>query len=506
MQTKLSTLKYDCIETIKHENIECPIDIEYSLPDYCPNIQKILKCIPYVNLSSYSFTQDRLMCEGKLVLQVQYLDENTGSIRVCEIQKEFSHVGQILQSEFKTYGKIKTSTGHIICRAINARKLDIHVPIILQTTLMAQKENEINCDAENLEKKTESITVSNAIACSNTVFAIEQELKLSDSLPPIDCILRNSIDLTIMNKNVENGRVSVDATADITIFYRSFSQESLAEKMQYSIPFNQSFEISGVEQGDKVSLDLDVCEFSIQAKEDVDGEYTSCDMYAKISANIMAYKDDEIDLIIDAYSSEKNCDFKYENMSFNYLSEQNQEEIKIVKSLFLSDDELEKLIDYWCEDVFVTPYCEKNKINYRGKFNICMTYKGKSEQIFCVTKSFDFTSTKDFSTISQRKCDALLKVNIKDFRIIDGNNVEFTCMASLKTTEFECYNKNTLAKVEHKENTNNIQKDCIKVYYAKKEESLWDIGKMYHCPVSEIVVNNKLSDSEFSNGEPLLIF
>ena len=40
-----NTERYDGFEQIFDGVQECPVDTEYTLPDYCADIQKILKCI-----------------------------------------------------------------------------------------------------------------------------------------------------------------------------------------------------------------------------------------------------------------------------------------------------------------------------------------------------------------------------------------------------------------------------------------------------------------------------
>ncbi len=505
MQTKLSHTEYDCFDTIGVENIECPIDIEYSLPDYCPDIQKVLKCIPNVELSSYSFTLDKLMCEGKLVLHVQYLDEKCQSIRVCDIVKEFSLAREIKRSEEKMTGRITASVGHIICRATSARKIDIHIPVILNMTLYAHKKNYINCDSDELEKKTEKVKISNSVMNMNHSFTIEKELELSQSAMPIESILRKNINVSSIKCDVSSGKINIDGVSDLNIVYHSFSENSQVEKMNYSLPFSQSIEADGISNDCISYCDIDVLEFSVQPKEDSSGENTIVRVFIKLNACVFVYEQKEINAIVDAYSVRGESEIEFENVNFNYLSERHNERLSYTKNVFLADDEIEKLLDCWCEDISINAYAEKDKINYRGKFAISLTYIGKSKRIFSVTKNFDFTMTREFEESYQRKCDVSVNMSIRDYRIVDGNNIEFNCDAVLYSHEFETYTKKVVSSVNLSEE--NTQDDSyIKVYYSKKGEEMWEIGKKYSCPIAKIVENNKLSDSLAAPGGPLLIY
>ena len=44
MQVKQKTQPYDTFDPVFDGSFEVPIDTEYNLPDYCPDIQKVLKC------------------------------------------------------------------------------------------------------------------------------------------------------------------------------------------------------------------------------------------------------------------------------------------------------------------------------------------------------------------------------------------------------------------------------------------------------------------------------
>lgn len=74
MQVKQKTQPYDTFDPVFDGSFEVPIDTEYNLPDYCPDIQKVLKCRVVPELSSYGVSEDTLRCEGVCDIRVLYLD------------------------------------------------------------------------------------------------------------------------------------------------------------------------------------------------------------------------------------------------------------------------------------------------------------------------------------------------------------------------------------------------------------------------------------------------
>ncbi len=504
MNNKLSTVDFDYFETLCHESIELPMDIEYFLPDYCPDIQKILKCDASVDLSAYSFTQDRMMCEGKLTLHVRYMDENSKEVRVCDIVREFSHSKEYPNSEDKTLGRIKAGVGHIVCRAISARKLDIHLPIVLSLDVTVFRKTKVNFDAQDLEMKTEKICVSHAVNAINHMFVIEQSSQLAQTSKPIDCILRKEIEINSAKCTLLGDKIELEGVADICMIYRPFSESPSVEKMTFTVPFTQSIDAGFVNPECISNYEVDVCEFSLQPKEDSSGEYTICDIYVRMRACIFVFQNKEIDVITDAYSTKNQTKMNYKEINFSQFQNDYKEKLSFSKNIFLSDDELEKMLDFWCEDVNVNTYCEKNKTTYRGKFCISLLYKGKSGGVYSVTKNFDFTQIREFSEPAQRKCDAVVKVKIRDYRIVDGNNIEFNCDVVLESADYTYTSKRMLENCECAEEK--LYKNKIRVYYSQNGEGLWDIGKKYASSVADIIQNNKLSDDLHSPGGALIIY
>ena len=78
------------IELLYDGRQEQSVDLDVTLPDYCPDIQKILKCQVYPRILDRSLSGDRLEIGGTYTVKILYADAETGCVRCCESSAPFS--------------------------------------------------------------------------------------------------------------------------------------------------------------------------------------------------------------------------------------------------------------------------------------------------------------------------------------------------------------------------------------------------------------------------------
>ena len=61
-------------EPVFNQNLEQPIDTEFTLPDYCPDIDRIIKCVIEPRTAQKSFNGDMLNIDGIAELCLFYTD------------------------------------------------------------------------------------------------------------------------------------------------------------------------------------------------------------------------------------------------------------------------------------------------------------------------------------------------------------------------------------------------------------------------------------------------
>lgn len=65
-------------------------DVDLTLPDYCPDIEKILKCTLIPKIQTRTLSGGQLQIDGNCVVNVLYVDSIKKSIRCCEQSVNFS--------------------------------------------------------------------------------------------------------------------------------------------------------------------------------------------------------------------------------------------------------------------------------------------------------------------------------------------------------------------------------------------------------------------------------
>ena len=490
MSLLLKKEKYPYFDISNFENTECLVDAEYYLPDYCPDIQKILKCTADVQVVSYSLSDSRLTVQGNLNIIVMYTDEKCEVIRNCEITKEFTVNAKLTLNSDRVITYLKALTGHIICRAVSARKLDIHIPVIINYAFCMQRESEIVFDAIDCEKNEAFINTSKAFRVYNKDSSISQNIELMNSMKPIEAIIRKNVEFLNVKAVPSDDAVDVSADIEVTVIYRSYSENSVIEKLKYQIPFNEKIELTGCHSEMFVECNFIKGELSLIPKEDNMGENNLIALYTKFCINLIMYTNESQKYVKDVYSLDCMSSEKYEKHTFKNYKEK---ETKLTVSSDITTDSLEKVIDLWCDEADVISFKEQNKINYRGKFTLNVLYYNKNKKISYVSKIVDFNCVNESESGKQERDLSFVNVNSVDYKINSDNLLKVNC--DIKVTSFiESLEYVTVLSSSEVGDEVELNKGFVNVIYSK--DDLWHIAKNHKVPVNDILDINEAEREE----------
>ena len=138
MEQKNLTMPVTVNETVLKETAEIPVDTDYTLPDYCPEISKILKCKTDVFIISKGINGKNVGVDGNVLITLIYVSDE-GELYSYEYQypfnKTFEGADGIENADIFAAAK----TDYINCRAVSPRKVDVHGAISLCVNAQKKK-------------------------------------------------------------------------------------------------------------------------------------------------------------------------------------------------------------------------------------------------------------------------------------------------------------------------------------------------------------------------------
>lgn len=495
---------YESFELILETNHECPIDTEFTLPDYCADIQKILKCITVPEVTSAAMIGDSLSVEGVADIRVLYVDAGGENVHGFDMRKEFAFTLRVGNNAINATAQVKPCVQHMTCRAVNARRVDIHITLGFSVSVLTVRRGEIACSVANdcIETRCESVELSRAVACVKHSFLLEEDHDIQGGRQTVETILRRNVRYCIDDISVSDGRVSFSGRACIELLYNCFAGEQPPERMSFELPFSQSVDIPGAYDACAADICFAEGECSIKPREDDMGEYTIVNIYLKPTFLIKVTKPDAVEKISDAYTVKGILAAKYNDLTLEREIGSTKRQITLRQNIRIPEDDLERVIDIWCEGLSVSAFSERDNAVIRGKLNLCFIYRTTGKQISFTERLLDFTETSVVD--SDYKYSVSGEVAAVRFAITDSSNLECTVEINLSERTRISYHGRVLASAELDE-TAETEEYMAVVYYASSGESVWDIAKKYHARSETIIRQNELEGDTLQAAQPVMI-
>ena len=114
------------METVFDKTDERPVDCDFVLPEYLPDIAAILKCRMKPMVQAHQISGDRVMVDGTVLLELLYVDEERRCVRSYEHSQPFSSVFTVKELKNSDMVNSTVRVGYVNCRATGPRRVDVH--------------------------------------------------------------------------------------------------------------------------------------------------------------------------------------------------------------------------------------------------------------------------------------------------------------------------------------------------------------------------------------------
>ena len=496
-------------ENVFEGSSEQAVDLDFSLPDYCPDIERILKCRICPSVMSKNISADRLDVDGVAVIRLYYLDSKKQAVRLCEHTTPFSCSFNIKSSAQDLTAVVKVKTEYLNCRALTPRRLDIHGAFSVCVSVFARSQQEYctSITAPDIQQKKHSELISCLSGIGQQQFSISEVLDIGQGKGLPESILRSEFSIDIESAKALSDKVMLKGEAVLHLLYVTDIETGSQDTMSFNIPYTQVIDVQGISDVSQNDIKLEVMNYDVALKSEYDESSTLVTLDAKICATVFAYNDKTVDVIEDAYSTDYDLELTEKNCRFSHISPMPDSDVSVKQEVKTGDNGITKIIDTWCDSINSICTNDGNFLSAKGKINCCILALDKDSVPFYAERPLEFTFKPDISDISDISADMDISCKNLSFRITGDNTVELKADLKIKGLVTESKTNRCIVSASADEEKPRVKDKnaALTLYYADEGETLWDIAEKYCTSVEAVQLENDLTDDVIQAHSMILI-
>lgn len=477
---------------------EQPVDLDITLPDYCPDVQRILKCRLCPAITSRSITGDRLDVEGRAVVKVYYLDARRKSVRLCEHSSPFSCSFPLKGASPDTVARVRLRQEYLNCRALGPRRLDIHgaFSVIASVCSKGIGQYPVGMDGADIRLKTRNTSLSCLSGLGQQPFSVSEVLDVGKGKPSPVTILRSDFRFLPGEHRAIEDKLMLRGEAVLSVLYTTDPETGGTDHMTFHIPVSQVIDAGGIGEDTQNDIRVDILYYDVSLKSEYDENSTLITLDARLCATVEAYAKEELPLIEDAYSTEYDLQLSRSPVTVEQLLCQADMTCSVKEDMAPAEGTVTSVADLWCETLSMITSCENNRLTVRGKAVFCLFGEGAQGEPFYTEKAVDLETGMALPEGSGEAAPHLQAEVVGLQYVISGEkSVSVKADVQICGTIFRQVTEPMItAALSSEDRKREKDEAALTLYYAEAGESLWDIARRYGTSAESIMQANEFTE------------
>lgn len=499
------------------ERQEKNVNVEFTLPEYLPNISKIVKVsvLPSVKISEN--TENAVKATGKAVFAVVYLSDFNNNLKSTVISEDFS-------TEFSRHNDESYMLANPIldCSvyaaeekaiATSPRKINASCKLILRAEETAMRKNEVFDEKENekIKKLVKKVDAMSKKDFGEVPFHIEEKLSLEGDMPGIREIVFADCSIAKDSCVMENDEAKISGNIIFNCLYHSATdaEQDMPEyiSMSKEIPFNVN--IPALEAWQETNLSSKVCitGISADAMQDSYGDSNMIGLFVDGVVHIKGYANEEFLVCEDLFSTEFPVSCKASKVEYDSFDSIIRDTINISEDVHTGLGSIVRIISQEARVIPVSEEILEDSILLNARVYLKLVGTDELGSIECTNTSFMIKVPLVGKRIANPdKCEFETDISVRkcSCEIVNG---EIKCDLTL-CVELAVSTRNSINAVvaietddENKYVRNNSE---YIIYYPSNEDTVWSVAKKYKVSPEELSVLNEIK-SEISEKKTVII-
>ena len=500
MELELRRQTVPSCETILEETAEQPVECDALLPDYCPDIRRILKCTLTPVPMGRTVTAGRLEIEGLANINVLYISAGGEPAR-GEYKVPFTRMMELHGEAGDPITTVSMTAGQVSCRAVNPRRLEIRGSVVISAAVTSCRLDKILEGCEDPSVQLRQTEQKGTRLCGSV--SGEQRLSkttgLEGNAPPVTRVLRCDAAVARREEKWSNGKLIVSGEVQATACCAD--QNGGWQTAECTLPFEAALDCP---EGEDAEFDLRCLALAPAAEpvQDSDGEYRSLEWSVALAAEAKIYRPYTLCCCTDGYSTRYRSECKSKILQTVELVNICRES-ETYREMLPLPEAAGEVTALWVrvDGCSVSP--DGDGLLAEGRLGLTLlTRMGDGEYY-----SFDRTVEVQRRLTCDGDCRWEAVLECRSFRWEQtGSELSLTCElcwrgAVCRTRRTAVLEEMTVDEASPKEN---CRPRGLYIYMAQEGESLWEIARRYNTGEAKIREDNGEMGENCPAG-PLLI-
>ena len=493
MDITLKHEDYKYLKILSDNTIEESVEAELALPEYMPEILRIIKSTAEIKVNSCNVVGDRITIDGVCELRMIYTAEDGGIysfsqtrpfVRYCE-NPDFENAADV---------DARVTVSYVNCRATSTKRAEIKAGLTIKFCVYLAETEDIISLGENkyIEQKNKSIKAK-SLGCKKTrSFSMSDTVTLNNPAAFIVSVKASAI---CTETRKINNKIMIKGEALTDICYVNSNDKTISEHIKHTLPINQILEFDGMEERYNGDVFLDVSSVDVLMKGETTGTATSFDVSLVIDARITMWDEKELLIIEDAYAVDKALSLQKAPYVFYCDIDEIKDNHNFSGEFSVSGDGAYSIIDSFGELINLQVKTENDEVAIFGGINVSVIIKDSSGNLSCVNKIFDYSYKKkgDFED-KHIFCKPDIIIKNLECKLKSHNSIEVLAEIIANGRIMEQMQIDVVTDITESDVPVTRNRNAITVYFPeKREESLWSIARRYNTTVKAIALENDLT-------------
>ena len=498
MELNVSQQEMAVAESLLDGFDERPVDGDFVLPDYLPDIAAVLTCRLEPIVLGSLWNGDRLTVDGTVWVRVLYLDESRARPCTYEVSQPFTSVFTASSRLPQIAVNLSAEPEYVNGRAVSPRRLDVHGAFRVRAKAVGKGRLSVVGEVESPEVFVRRRRVMTAVPSgyAQKVFTVTETMASDDG----ETMLRTEAVPVVTEYKVLPGKVIVKGDPRLKNLLMT-GDGADTEVRTYTIPFSQMMDVEGLTDDDTVDVDVRCLSHDVRSETDPTGA-GALQTATKLLLTAQGWREENGDAIVDAYAATAPVRLETRTLNESKLTALTREAVTIRQSVE-SPEDVHRVLDVWSDAELLSASDTEDQHTLEGRLHAHLLAADADGQIAYYERTADFSYA--FPKQGNAESDDL-RVIQTEYTFSPDHTLELTALLSVRRA---CREESPVSVVTgmtlDEEAAFPEEKASVKVIFAEAGESLWEIAKRCHASAEMLMRENDLSADVLPQRRTLLV-